>query len=468
MATATKNLPPEISAEEAAKARRAFERKRPHGPRSKKPGDQLVPMSRDPLGYMVKLARDYPDISYIRLGNQRTFLLSHPDYVHDVLVANDWNFLKGRGLKRAKKVLGNGLLTSEGNFHRRQRRLSQPAFHRQRIAAYAETMSEYAARARDRWQAGEKRDIAHDMMSLTLAIVAKTLFDADVEAEAKEIGKALSEVLEIFSTFSSPLTEVVDKLPLPKNIRAKKGKERLDETIFRIIEGRRKISEDKGDLLSMLMAAQDEEEGSGGMSDEQLRDEVMTLFLAGHETTANALAWTWYLLSEHPEVEAKFHAEVDAVLGNRLATMEDVANLKYTEQLVTESMRLYPPVWVVSRRSISGIKIGGYYIPPKSIMLCSQYVIHHDARFYAEPEKFIPERWTPEFQKSLPRTAYFPFGGGPRLCIGEQFAWMEAILLLATIAQKWKLSLVKGHKVEPQPLITLRPKFGMKMVVEPR
>src|ERR1044072_4391519 len=209
MATATKKIPTELTAEEAAKARRAFERRRPHGPRSKKHGDQLMPMSRDPLGYMVKLAREYPDLSYIRLGNQRTFLLSHPDYVHEVLVANDWNFLKGRGLRRAKKVLGNGLLTSEGNFHRRQRRLSHPAFHRQRIAAYAETMSEYAARARDRWQAGDKRDIAHEMMSLTLAIVAKTLFDADVEAEAKEIGKALTDVMHSFRRVKMPFADLL-------------------------------------------------------------------------------------------------------------------------------------------------------------------------------------------------------------------------------------------------------------------
>jgi cytochrome P450 len=464
MASATKQM----DAEEAAKRRRAFERRRPHGPRSKKPGDQLVPMSRDPLGYMVKIAAEYPDMAYFRLGNQRTFLMTNPEYIHDVLVANDWNFLKGRGLKRAKKILGNGLLTAEGNFHRRQRRLSQPAFHKQRIAAYAATMSEFAARTRDNWKAGEKRDIAQDMMHLTLAIVAKTLFDADVDNEAREIGQALGEVLEIFSTFSSPLTEITDKLPLPKNIRAQKGKERLDETIYRIIAEHRKTNEDRGDLLSMLLMAQDEEEGSGGMSDDQLRDEVMTLFLAGHETTANALTWTWYLLSQNPDVESKLHAEIDTVLGGRLPTFEDVPNLKYTEMIMTEAMRLYPPVWVMGRRSISGIKIGGYYIPPKSIILLSQYAIHHDKRFYPEPEKFNPERWTSEQAKSLPKMAYFPFGGGPRLCIGEQFAWMEGILLIATIAQKWKLRLVPGHKVELQPLITLRPKHGMKMTLEPR
>jgi cytochrome P450 len=438
------------------------------GPKSKAPGDQLLAISRDPLKFMMKVAREYPDVAHFKLGPQHTFLLSHPDHIQNVLVAHDWNFLKGRGLQRAKKVLGKGLLTSEGNFHRRQRRLSQPAFHRQRIAAYAQTMAEYAARRREQWKQGETRDIAQEMMSLTLAIVAKTLFDADVETEAPEIGRALGEVLEMFSTFSSPLTEVLDRLPLPKNRRVQQAKMRLDETIYRIIEERRGDSRDRGDLLSMLMLAQDTEEDSGGMSDEQLRDEVMTLFLAGHETTANALTWTWYLLSEHPEVEARMQAEIDSVLGGKLPTFEDVGRLTYTEMVFTESMRLYPPVWVMGRRSISGYKVGKYYVPAKSIILLSQYVMHHDERFYPEPEKFDPERWTPEARAARPRYAYFPFGGGPRMCIGEQFAWMEGILLIATIAQEWKLRLVPGHPIKLQPLITLRPKHGMRMTVERR
>src|SRR5581483_9141136 len=451
-----------------AKTKSPTQKKLAPGPKSGTPGDQLVAMSRDPLKFLLKVAHDYPGVATFKLGPQRTFLLSHPDYVEDVLVANDWNFIKGRGLQRAKKGLGKGLLTSEGNFHRRQRRLAQPAFHKQRIAAYAGVMADYTARTRDRWQAGETRNIAEEMMQLTLAIVAKTLFDADVQAEAKEIGQALTEVLEMFSTFTSPLTEILDKLPTPKNIRARKGKERLDATIFRIIEERRASSEDRGDLLSMLMMAQDAEEGSGGMSDQQLRDEVMTLFLAGHETTANALTWTWYLLSQHPDIERKFHAELDAVLQGRLATVEDVPNLSYTEKVFTEAMRLYPPVWVMGRRSVSACKIGGYHVPAGSIILLSQYVIHHDERYYPDPEKFDPERWTPEARKSRPRYSYFPFGGGPRLCIGEPFAWMEGILLLAAIGQKWKLRLTPDQQVKPQPLITLRPRYGMKMELERR
>jgi cytochrome P450 len=438
------------------------------GPKSGLPGDQLVAISRDPLKFLMKVAREYPDVAHFKLGPQHTFLLSNPDYIQNVLVAHDWNFLKGRGLQRAKKVLGKGLLTSEGNFHRRQRRLSQPAFHRQRIAAYAATMAEYTARRREQWKEGETREIAQEMMSLTLAIVAKTLFDADVETEAREIGRALGEVLEMFSTFSSPLTEVLDKLPLPKNRRVQQAKLRLDETIYRIIEERRAASEDRGDLLSMLMLAQDTENDGGGMSDEQLRDEVMTLFLAGHETTANALTWTWYLLSQHPEAESRMHAEIDRVLEGRLPTVEDVERLSYTEMVLTESMRLYPPVWVMGRRAVSGYKVGKYYVPARSIILLSQYVVHHDERYYGEPEKFDPERWTPEARAARPKYSYFPFGGGPRMCIGEQFAWMEGILLIATIAQQWKMRLAPGHPIKLQPLITLRPKHGMRMIIERR
>ena len=443
-------------------------RKLAPGPQRRALGDQLVPMSRDPLKFLLSTAREYPDIATFKLGPQRMFLLSKPEYIEDVLVANDWNFLKGRGLQRAKKVLGKGLLTSEGNFHRRQRRLSQPAFHRQRIAAYAQVMSEYTARARDAWREGETRDIAQEMMQLTLAIVGKTLFDADLQNEARQIGQALTEVLELFATFSSPLTDVLDKLPTARNRRVKRGRQRLDETIYRIVAERRESGTDRGDLLSMLLLAQDTEEGSGGMSDEQLRDEVMTLFLAGHETTANALAWTWYLLSQHPEVESKMHAEIDAVLGERLPSVEDVARLEYTERVLRESMRLYPPVWVMSRRSVSACKIGGYHVPAKSIILMSQFVTHRDERYYPEAEKFDPDRWNQEARATRPRYAYFPFGGGPRLCIGEAFAWMEGILLVAVIAQKWKLRLAPGHPIKPQPLITLRPKHGMKMTIEKR
>jgi cytochrome P450 len=441
--------------------------KLPPGPKSSAPGGQLVAMTRDPLSFMMKLASNYGEIAHFKLGPQDTVLINRPDYINDILVAHDWNFLKGRGLKRARRVLGRGLLTSEGNFHRRQLRLAQPAFHKQRIAGYASVMVEYAARTRERWQDGETLDVAQEMMRLTLAIVAKTLFDADVEAEAVQIGGALTEILKMFETFSSPLTDILDKLPTAANRRIARARERLDETIYRIIDERRGSGEDRGDLLSMLLMAQDEE-GSGGMSDDQLRDELMTLFLAGHETTANALAWTWYLLSQNPEVEALLHAELSDVLGDRLPSMDDLPRLQYTERVLTESMRCYPPVWIMGRRSIGSYKVGEYTIPAGSIVLISQYVMHHNERYYPEPFKFDPERWTPEATAARPKYSYFPFGGGPRLCVGEQFAWAEGILIVATMAQRWKMHYVGKQPVEMQPLITLRPKHGLQMKLERR
>jgi cytochrome P450 len=385
-----------------------------------------------------------------------------------VLVTHNRKFMKGEGLQRAKRLLGEGLLTSEGEFHLRQRRLAQPAFHRQRIAGYAATMVEYADRACDRWQAGETRDVAREMMRLTLAIAGKTLFDANVEGEADEIGKALTTTFDLFNTLTLPFRQLLERLPLPASKRFLKARERLDATIYRIINERRASGEDRGDLLSMLIAARDEEGDGSGMTDEQLRDEAMTIFLAGHETTANALTWTWYLLSQHPEIEARFHAEVDETLKGALPTAEDFPRLRYTEMVFAEVMRLYPPAWVIGRRALGDHQIDGYKIPARSILLISPYVTHHDARFFPDPFRFDPERWTPEARESRPKFSYFPFGGGPRVCIGESFAWMEGALVLATIARRFRMRLAPGHPVEMRPLVTLRPKHGMRMILESR
>jgi len=306
------------------------------------------------------------------------------------------------------------------------------------------------------------------MMRLTLAIVGKTLFDADVESEAPEIGKALTDVMQLFERITNPLSGLLDKLPLPANIRWLRAKERLDSTIYRIINERRASGEDRGDLLSMLLLAQDEEGDGGSMTDEQLRDEAMTLFVAGHETTANALTWTWYLLSQHPDVEEKLHEEIDNVLAAKLPTAADVARLRYTEMVFAESMRLYPPAWTLGRRVLSDYQIGPYVVPAGSIVLMSPWVMHRDPRFFPDPLKFDPERWTPEAREARPKFSYFPFGGGPRVCIGEQFAWMEGALLIATIGQQWKMRLAPGQRVEPKAMITLRPKYGMRMVLSER
>lgn len=441
---------------------------RPPGPISRIPGRSLVAMQRDRLGFVCALARDYGDIAHVKLGPRHIYLLSRPDDIRDVLVTHHRHFHKARGLERAKLLLGNGLLTSEDEFHLRQRRLAQPAFHKQRIAQYAETMVAFGARARERWRDGETRDIARDMNALTLAVVGKTLFDADVDADAKAIGQALTDSLELFNIALLPFSELFDWLLVRSVTRFRRARELLDGTIYRMIRERRASGEDRGDLLSMLLAAHDTEGDGGGMTDQQLRDELMTLFLAGHETTANALTWTWYLLSQNPDAERAMHAEIDDVLDRRLPTMDDVSALCTTRMVLAESMRLYPPAWIIGRKAIDDYEVGGYPVPAGSVLFMSQYVVHRDARWYPEPERFDPTRWTPDAQAARPKFSYFPFGGGPRQCIGEQFAWTEGMLLLATIAQRWRFRLVPDHPIALQPLITLRPKYGMRMTVERR
>jgi cytochrome P450 len=441
---------------------------RPPSPRRQPIMGHLMGFRRDPLNFLLDAARDYGDLVHFKFGPQDIFFINHPDTVRDVLVTNNRNFTKSRGLEMAKRFLGEGLLTSEGEFHRRQRRLAQPAFHHKRIPAYADVMAEYGARRRARWQDGETLDIAQEMMSLTLGIVGKALFDADVEGEAREIGEALTDIMHMFDRITTPFPWLLELLPLPSNFRFARARARLDETIYRIINERRSTGEDRGDLLSMLLLATDTEGDGTGMSDRQLRDEAMTIFLAGHETTANALTWTWYLLSEHPEVEARLHAEIDSVLEDKLPTAEDFSRLPYTEMVLAEAMRLYPPAWAIGRRAIADYQIGEYTVPARAIILMSPYVMHRDPRFYPEPARFAPERWTTEAREARPKFAYFPFGGGPRVCIGEGFAWMEGVLLLATIAQAWRMRLAPGQRVAPRPMITLRAKNGIHMRLEKR
>jgi cytochrome P450 len=422
----------------------------------------LLEFARRRLEFLVESAERYGDIVFFKVGNERIYLFNHPDLIRDVIVTNQKNFTKSRALMRAKKVLGEGLLTSEGDFHLRQRRLAQPAFHRDRIAAYARSMVEYAQRTRDRWSDSTAIDVHDEMMKLTLAIVAKTLFSADVEGEATEIGDALSTTFGAFNIGVLPFSELLEKLPLPYMKRFNAARARLDDTIYRIIDERRGDDGDRGDLLSMLLLAQDTEGDGGGMTDLQVRDEAMTIFLAGHETTANALSWTWYLLSQHPDIESRFHREVDA-LGDRVPGPDDMPRLTYARMVLAESMRLYPPAWAVGRRAINDFEAGGYDIPARSMVLMSQYIMHRDPRFYAEPRRFDPDRWLPEVASGRPKFSYFPFGGGTRICIGEQFAWLEGVLILATIAQRW--SLRYGGKTAPEiePRITLRPRHGITM-----
>ncbi len=417
--------------------------------------------------FLLQVARDYGDLARLRLGPRYLYLVSNPDWIKDILVTYQANFTKSRVLERARVLLGNGLLTSEGEFHVRQRRLIQPAFHRDRLAGYASAMVECAVRCRNRLESGTTLDIAGEMMRLTLAIVARVLFSADVTSEADEIGVALGQLLELYERMLSPLPGWVNKLPLPSVRRSERARERLNRTILRIIAEHRASGRDSGDLVSMLLRAQDDET-HGGMTDQQIRDETLTLFLAGHETTANALTWTWFLLSQNPEAESKLHAEIDRVLAGRLPVFEDLPQLRYSEMVFSEALRLYPPAWGIGRRAIRDYRIGDYTIPARSIILMSPYVVHRDPRWFSQPEQFDPDRWLPGKTETRPKFSYFPFGGGTRACIGERFAWMEGVLLLATLAQRWSLRLMPGHPVETRALITLRTRYGMRMRVESR
>ena len=345
--------------------------------------------------------------------------------------------------------------------------MAQPAFHRERIAALAGEIAAISARSAAGWTAGATVDVGREMNRMALAIAGRTLFGASVEDEADEIGSALTDALGLVQRLSNPLAPLLDRLPVPGTLRFHRARRRLDATILRIVDERRRSGADRPDLLGLLLAARDDEGDGGGMSDAQLRDETLTLFLAGHETTANALAWTWHLLGANPEAEARFHAEIDAVLGGRTPGAEDVAALPYTRGVFAEAMRLFPPAYLIGREPKEDFELGGFRVRRGSVVLVSPWLTHRDPRFWEAPLEFRPERWTPEAEAALPRFAYFPFGGGPRKCIGEGFAWMEGILALAALGQRWRLRPVPGAVPRPDPLITLRVN-GLMMKLERR
>jgi cytochrome P450 len=430
--------------------------------RSRWPGQLGLALMRDPLGVFTRIARAHGDIAQLNIGRERVYLVSHPELVREVLVTNQRNFRKGRALERARMLLGDGLLTSEGDMHRRQRRMIQPEFHRHQVARYAEAMVAIAARRAGGWRDGGAVDMHREMSALALAIAGTTLFGADVEHEARDIGDALDATFGTFMrTFYMPFGDLVLRLPLPSSRRFHDGARRIEETVFRLITERRASGEDRPDLLSLLLRARDTEGDGGGMTDRQVRDEALTFFLAGHETTANALTWTWFLLAAHPDVADRMAAESRAC-GEGPLGAEDLARLPYTRMVLSESMRLYPPAWTVARRAIGDFTLGGHAIPGGSLVVTSQWVIHRDPRWWPDAEDFRPDRWEGE-GADRPKFAYFPFGGGARLCIGEHFAWMEGILVLATIARDWHFTLEPGARVVPQATITLRPAGGIPM-----
>jgi cytochrome P450 len=444
---------------------RANRKKFPAGPSEGLRRWSLGPLNDNPLEYFTKIAREYGDIAGLRVLNFRSIFINHPDLIEEVLVTNARKYSKGRVLRANRHVFGEGLLTSEGDFWLRQRRLAQPAFHRARIASYAATMVEYTQRMLNGWRGGEERDAHQEMMRLTLQIVGKTLFDADVERDTQEVGKSLELLLEIGANFRRAIF-VPHWLPTPTNLRVKREVAQIEKILYRIIGERRASGRDAGDLLSMLLSAQDED--GSRMSDRQLRDEAITLFLAGHETTASTLSWTWWLLARNPAVEAKLHAELDAVLGDRAPSLDDLPRLAYTGHVITESLRLYPAAWGMARLAVEDHEIAGYAVTKGMGVAMAQWVVHRDPRWYDAPGEFRPERWENDLWKRLPRFAYFPFGGGPRQCIGSAFALMEATLILATIARKFRLRLVANHPVAPLASITLRPRHGVRVVLESR
>ena len=442
------------------------------GPSSWLPGANFLKFRRDPLKFFADTHRDYGDIARFTIGPQEVFLVSHPDWIEDVLVTSAKKFHKGVALQRAKRLLGEGLLTAEGQAHLKQRRTIQPLFHRQQVQRFADAMVKHALRWRESIAPNATIDVTSEMAALTLAIVGETLFSSNVQHEADEVRDALTASFQSFGLVFLPGLEYFEKLPLPIFVRVRQARERLDRVIHRVIADRRAggshLSDAPAgaDLISMLLAARDPENPSApGMSDQQIRDEAMTIFLAGHETTANAMAWTWHLLGQTPAVEARLHDELARVLDGRTPSVEDVPKLEYTRAVVAESMRLYPPAWTMGRRAIEPHTIAGHAIEPGALVITSQWVVHHDSRWWDEPGTFAPERWLPNQtvnrepgigNRSRPKYAYFPFGGGSRICIGESFAWTEAILLVATIAQQWRF--VAGQPPGLEARITLRPK----------
>jgi cytochrome P450 len=438
----------------------------PPGPKGHFLLGSLPEIRRDELDFLTRCTREYGDIVYVPVVNVPAYVISHPDHIEQVLITNHRNFIKSVYLRESKALFGQGILTSDGPLWLKQRRLLQPAFHQQRVLAYGHTMVDYAERMLETWKDGEVRDIHSDMMRLTMEIIAKVLFGDDMAANTAQVGEALGVFFEQFDDRFG-LYSIPEWLPTPGNIRYKRAIARLNELIGGVIKGRMERFHGSGaDVLSALLSVQDDE--GKRMDETQLRDEMMTLFFTGHETTALALSWSWYLLSQNPHVSARLEEEADRVLGGRMPTVEDIPQLTYTSRVLKESLRMYPPAYGVVREALQDCELGGYTIPKGATLAMFQWVVHRDPRFFESPDEFRPERWDDDFVRNLPRCAYFPFGAGPRLCIGEGFATTEVTLLLAAIASRFHMRLVPDHPVLLSPSLTLRPRKGIKVVVERR
>jgi cytochrome P450 len=434
-----------------------------------------------PILLFEHLHRTYGNIACYKLFGTPIVFINDPEYIREILVTQASAFVKERTVRRMKLLLGEGLITSDDPIHIRQRRIAAPAFHRQRINAYADQIVACAAGMSERWSrraAGDRiLDIGAASMELSLEIVARTLFATEITDDVRRINDEVNTVMELYNFIVAfPRIEAFMRLPIPGIIKFRRSKARLDAVVDRLIREHKDATDrgepDRGDLLSMLLAARDTAGNQQGMTDEQVRDEVLTIFLAGYETVANGLTWTWYLLSQHPEVEARLHAELDQVLGTgdaaRLPTLADYPALRYTEQVFAESMRLYPPAWAMGRMSTRPIQLGPYRIPAGAHFFFSQYMMGRTAEYFPDPLRFDPDRFSAENKAARPKFTYFPFGGGSRQCIGESFAWMEGVFSIATLAQRWRLSYKGNAPPEPQAKITLRPRGPMMMELEPR
>lgn len=438
----------------------------PPGPQPHRFVGNLPEFASDLLGFFTSCARTYGDVARVRLGSRTGYLITNPNDIEQVLVGQHRNFIKHSFFWRhVRAVFGDGLLVSEGDHWLAQRRMIQPSFHRDRIAGYGAVMVDFADRLADRWNDGDVRSIHRDMMGLTLEIVAKVLFDADVREDVDAVERSFEAALvQVASRFRSPL-RFPDWVPTPGNLRYRSAVRRLDALVYRIIR-EHEARPPGSDLLSVLMTTR----GADGrrMPERLIRDEAVTLLLAGHETTALTLSWTWALLSTHPQVEARLALELRDVLGGRAPTVEDLPGLRYTEHVITESMRLYPPAYAIGREAVEDCEIGGYDTPAGTTLFLSPWVMHRDPRWFDDPDAFRPERWEDGLAERLPRFVYLPFGGGPRLCIGNRFAMMEAMLILATIARRFRLRLEPDRMPAPYPTITLRPQGGVPMTIARR
>ncbi|MGR3279713.1 cytochrome P450 [Acaryochloris marina NIES-2412] len=423
---------------------------------------QLLQFSRNPLDFSIKSAQEYGDVVKISVGSSHAYLFHHPDLIAEVLSKQNQHFIKDFSYRALAGIFGNGLLLSDGDLWQRHRRLMQPAFTQERISSYAATIVEDTAYMLSTWKNGETRDIYQEISHLTVKVITKVLFGVDVTQIALKVGDSLEAVMRQFYHRAQTNFLLPSWMPTPSNLRGNQALKHLNKTVAAIIEQRRHSPQD--DLLSSLLLAQDED-GSQLTMDE-LRDEVMTLLLAGHDTTVNALTWTLMLLAQHPVVAAKLKSETQSVLEGKFPDITDLSRLPYTEMVLKESMRLYPPAWALSREVSQDCMIGPYALKKGATIFFSQWVVHRDARFFDDPEQFLPERWQDNLEQKLPRCAYFPFGAGPRACIGKVFSMMEAKLMLAMISKQYCLMLVPDQTIELLPSITLRPKHGIKMVLE--